>query len=479
MKRKLNIPMIVLTTINFIFIVVLTIFLNNLHVIPLKYMILLWLFLLAAGVGIMFLLKQKKKVCKYIGYGLSAIFILFCIIVIHYAERTNNFLNKAFNNATNTYINTYYVITKNNSEYEDIKDLKGKRIGYYESIPNIEEALKQLRKETPTTNMKYDDFDHTFSALDKDSVVAVVMEKTLYQFIQDYDNSFEQSKYKILYMFDVEIEEEQEEIDSDGDSFSVYIGGTDFTETYTDFNMIVTINKKAHKVMLTSTPRDFYVELDGKDGAKDLLGYAGVWGINTSRKTLENLYGINIDYYIKINTKSLVGLVDTLGGVEFCSDFAYTTTHATILGSYDDKQGTKLRVQEGCHKYNGVEILTIARERKAYADGDRQRQRNCQQIMINIFNKMARPENITNYVNILNAVSDLYTTNIPRDLVTELARMTVSNPSIWSIEQQSVTGRDSRGNVHLSSLIDYVMIPDMDSVAAATAKIKEIENGKE
>ncbi len=479
MRRKLNIPMIVLTVINFIFIIILTIFLNNLHVIPLGYMVLIWFILLAFGVGIMFLLKQKKKVCKYIGYGLSAIFIVFCVIAIHYAERTNNFLNKAFNNATNTYINTYYVVTRSNSEYEDIKDLKGKRIGYYDSIPNIEEALKQLRKKTSTTNMKYDDFDHTFAALDKDSVAAVVIEKTLYQFIMDYDDSFEQNKYNILDMFDVEIEEEQEEIDSNGDSFSVYIGGTDFTETYTDFNMIVTINKKTHRVMLTSTPRDFYIELDGKNGAKDLLGYAGVWGINTSRKSLENLYDINIDYYVKINTKSLVGLVDTLGGIEFCSDFAYTTTHATIMGSYDDSKGTKLRVQQGCHDYSGIEILTIARERKAYADGDRQRQRNCQQIMINIFNKMIRPENITNYVNILNAVSDLYTTNIPRDLVTDLAKITVSNPTAWSIEQQSVTGRDSRNYVHLSNYMDYVMIPDMDSVAAATSKIKEIENGKE
>ena len=247
---------------------------------------------------------------------------------------------------------------------------------------------------------------------------------------------------------------------------------------YNDFNMIVTINKKTHKILLTSTPRDFYVPVYGKGGNKDLLGYAGVWGINTSRKTLEDLYGINIDYYVKINTKSLVGLVDTLGGIQFCSDKSFTTDHAMVMGTYNDKLGKKLYVSKGCKEYSGIQILTIARERRAYPDGDRQRQKNCQQIMISIFNELLRIENLTNYSNILNAVSGLYTTNIPRSLVTEFANDTLDKGIKWTFEQQSVTGSNSRGYVHFSNVQDYVMIPDMNSVSVATEKIKDVESGK-
>ena len=147
------------------------------------------------------------------------------------------------------------------------------------------------------------------------------------------------------------------------------------------------------------------------------------------------------------------------------------------MGTYDDTIGNKLYVSKGCKKYSGIEILTIARERKAYPDGDRQRQKNCQAIMISIFNKMVSPELITNYSNILSAVSNLYTTNIPKELVTELAKNTI-NGAKWSIEQQSVTGRNSSGYVHLSNVIDYVMIPNQDSVNQASLKIKMIEAGK-
>ena len=246
---------------------------------------------------------------------------------------------------------------------------------------------------------------------------------------------------------------------------------------FTLVELILTINKTTNQVLLTSTPRDFYLPISGKNGAKDLLGYAGVWGVHTSRKTLENLYDVDINYYIKINTQSLVSLVDTLGGIEFCSDISFTTTHATVMGTYDDETGDKLYVSKGCKKYNGIQILTIARERKAYADGDRQRQKNCQAIMISIFNKMASPELVTNYSNILNAVSSLYQTNIPKDLVTELARLTIDGAK-WKIEQQSVTGSNSRGYVHFSDVLDYVMIPNNDSVKSASSKIKMIMAGK-
>jgi len=475
-KKKINIPMIVISIINLLFTILTVAFVISLKMVPMKFIVLFVILLLGIDVGAFFLLRAKSKISKIIGYILSGITILICSVGMFYIAKTNNFLDKAFNNGANYYTSSYYILVLGESEYENINDLDGATLGYYVNIPNIEEALDELENDLSFEKKELDDLYDMFDTLNDELVDSVIIDKALYSTVSENTSFYDMSNYRVVYEFDVKIKEEIEEINTDSDSFSIYIGGADFTELYNDFNMIVTINKKTHKILLTSTPRDYYVNIHGK-GGKDLLGYAAVWGINTSRKTLEDLYGINIDYYLKINTQSLVGLVDTLGGVEFCSDISFKTSHALVMGTYDDTKGQKLFVQSGCREYSGIEILTIARERLAFKDGDRQRQKNCQQIMINIFKKMIRPELLTNYTNILNAVSSLYTTNVPRELVSELATETL-NGAQWSFEQQSVTGSDSRGNVHFSSVVDYVMKPNQESLDAAHLNIKKIEEGR-
>ncbi len=472
-RNKFNVPTLVVSAIQVIFLFILIFFIVKLNIIPIKYLLVLVTVFILFNLLSIFLVSRKKVGFKIIGYIISVLLVILDLIGLYYVLETDKFLNGAFGNAEEYYTNTYYLVSLNNDQYNKIEDLIYENIGYYESTPYYEEALNTLKEDYETENILYDSSTSALYALETRKVAAVLMEQSYYNFLKEYDNTFKNANYKVVYTFEVKIKVEVEEIDSDADSFNIYIGGADFTNLYNDFNMIVTVNKKTHKILLTSTPRDFYVNVHGK-GGKDLLGYAGVWGIDTSRKTLEDLYGINIDYYVKINTQSLVGLVDTLGGVEFCSDKGFTSDHALVMGTYDDTKGKKLYVKKGCHIYSGIEILTIARERKAYPDGDRQRQRNCQAIMISIFNKMVSADTIVNYSSILNSVSNLYTTNVSKDLVTEFAKDVINNGSKWTFEQQSVTGRDSRGYVHFSNLQDYVMIPDTNSVAAATSKINEV-----
>lgn len=476
-KRKIDRSTVFLAAIDLIFIILFTYFVSILKIMPVGYIVLIVTLLFMISLISILLLKKKNKGFKVVGYIISFIVILISALGIYYLNKTNKFLDKAFDNAKNSYTSTYYVLTLDNDDYSEITDIKDETLGYYENVPNIDEALKKLKEKVSTDNKKYEQILDVFKDLDKKKISATVIESSLYEALTKESKLIDENKYQILYKFDITIEEETEEIVDDGNTVNIYIGGTDFTQKNNDFNMIVTINKKTHKILLTSIPRDFYVTVNGR-GMKDLLGYAGYFGINTSRKTMEDLFGVNIDYFVKIDTNSLVGLVDTLGGVEFCSDKTFTTTHAMIMGSYDDEKGQKLQVKQGCYTYNGIQILTISRERLAYVDGDRQRQRNCQNIMISIFKKMTRPENIANYSNVLNAVSNLYTTNIPRDLVSELAKDTITNGAGWTFEQQSVTGRDSSAYVHMGTVKDYVMIPNPDSINQATAKMKNIARGK-
>lgn len=467
-RRKMK-KRIFIIIFNVIFTALFLAFIYRLNILPLKYNILLSGILLLVNIGIYYMLRYRNKPLNILAYILSILFLIIYVFGTYYVNKTTSFLQKSFGTEINKYTLTYYVVSKNNIEYKNINN-----IGYYNDLPNLDESLKKLKNNYKNALTSYDELGTNVSDLINDKVEGMLIESNLYDFIKESFDGFNKEDYKIAYEYKLVIKEKIKAKKNNSNSINIYIGGTDFTNIYTDFNMLVTINMDTHKILLTSTPRDFYLEVPGKN-KKDLLSYAGVFGINSSKESIANLYDVDIDYYMKINTNSLVKLVDVLDGLEFCSDTNFTTTHAQIVGSYDDSLGRKLRVKSGCHEYNGVQILTIARERKAFAGGDRQRQKNCQDIIVSLFKKMTNASNVSRYTEILDAVSDLYTTNIPTELVQDFIKDTVDGAK-WTFEQQSVTGTDSRGYVHLGTVEDYVMLPDEESINNAKVKIKKIYN---
>lgn len=466
-----------------IILIILNIFLfkftHDLNVLPVKYYsMMVGAFLLLEVVSIL-LISRKKKVLLIIGYIFTFLLIVLNICGIYYVSVTDHFLNQAFNNDKREYTNTFYVLSLKDSD-DTLDHLTDGSLGYYEDTPNINQAIKELSAKYKVNSVSYEDITDMFHKLGID-IHYVLIEKNLYAYIMDTGNDLNKDNYTIIYEYTLTFEEVVEkEANNDStnielaetNSLNIYIGGTDFTGQLYDFNMIVSINRDTHKVLLTSIPRDYHIPVYGKGGRSDNMGYHGAWGITTSMKSLEQLLGIKIDYYMKVRTNSLVGVVDTLGGIQFCSDKSFYTTHATILDSYDDSKGNKLYVTKGCRNYNGVEILTISRERLAYSGGDRQRQKNCQSILISIFNKATSPSIITNYQSLLNSISDLYTTNIPRDVITGYIRDILDNNTKWTFNTQSLDGYDGSGTVHLTNITDYIMIPSKDSVSSASYNIK-------
>lgn len=459
-------------------------FIHNLNVLTTKYYFLIFgvLFLLEIiSIGLILL---KKKVTMILGYIFILLLIILNVCGIYYVRVTDNFLDKSFSNDKREYTNTFYVASLKESS-NTLDNITDTNVGYYKDTPNIEEAMKELNGKYKVNSVSYEDMSEMFHQLGT-NIEYILIEKNLYTYTFEIDKELNQNDYDIIYEYTLTFEEviepepkeEEPKDDESGakpaetNNINIYIGGTDFTNQLYDFNMIVSINKDTHKVLLTSIPRDYYIPVYGKGGKKDNMGYHGAWGITTSMKSLEQLLNIKMDYYVKVRTSSLVGVVDTLGGITFCSDKSFYTTHATILDSYDDSKGNKLYVQKGCKNYNGVEILTISRERLAYSGGDRQRQKNCQNILISIFNKATSPSIIKNYQSLLNSVSDLYTTSIPRDVITDYIKDILNNNTKWSFNTQSLDGYDSRGYVHLTSYMDYVMMPSKDSVNKASYNIK-------
>lgn len=473
-NRLLKYNYLIITAIMLIVNILLFIFTNKLNVLPIKYYLLIFgIIVVLEIISILFILL-KKKILNVIGYILSIILIIVNICGIYYVRVTDNFLDKSFNNDNREYTTTFYIVSKKDSN-NTLDNIVGKDVGYYKDTPNIEQAITELGYKYKVNTVSYDNISEMFNGISY-----ILIEKNLYDYTFEIDKSLNKLDYDIIYEYtltfqetiDSNTEENDDNYIPETNNINIYIGGTDFTNQLYDFNMIVSINKDTHKVLLTSIPRDYHIPVYGKGGRSDNMGYHGAWGITTSMKSLEQLLNIKIDYYVKVRTSSLVGVVDTLGGIQFCSDKSFYTTHATILDSYDDSKGNKLYVKKGCYNYNGTEILTISRERLAYSGGDRQRQKNCQSILISIFNKATSPSVIKNYQSLLDSISDLYTTSIPRDMITSYIRDILDNNTKWTFNTQSLDGYDSRGYVHLTNYLDYVMMPYQSSINSVSYNIK-------
>ena len=254
------------------------------------------------------------------------------------------------------------------------------------------------------------------------------------------------------------------------EAYNIFLSGHDF-DNFRDFNMIVTVNVTKHQILMTSIPRDYYIEEVGK-GYNNKLSFIKD-GIDVSKASVEKLFDIHIDYYVDVNTNSIVKLVDTIGGIEFCSEHEYWTTHAQVLDTYDDSTGSKLYIKKGCQHLNGIQVLTVSRERLKLPGGDRARQANIQHILMQTFKKMATPENITKFDSVLDAVDGMYETDVPTNAITAIVKDTMQNGNNWKFDNQAVDGSDTHAPVAGGAVNDWVMIPNQDTVNKAKTKINE------
>ena len=469
MKKLFNIKNII----SFISIILMTLMIigvKKLGIVPSKYFIVYSVVSYLINLLFISFIYLKNKVLNVIGYILVTIIIFASIFGIVYLKSTNSFLNKSFNNGSNKSIITYYVVVKSNSKYNKIGDLKGNVITYYRDDNNVNTAINKLKNKVSFDTKVSDSLNNMFLEFTEND--SMLISKSQYELITSIDNSISKDNYRVIYKFNI-TKKMSINNSKNTDSFNIFIGGRDFTNTNMDLNMIITINTKTHKVLFTGMPRDYYMNVHGYD-KKDTLSYMGALGIDTNIKSIEDLFGIKIDYYVSVKTNSLVGLVDAVGGINYCSEDEYITTHAMILDSYDDRKGKKLYVKKGCQHLNGIETLTVARERINHKGGDRKRQANCQAIVVDIFERLVSTNTLTNYNNILDSLSDLYETNISKEVFSNVVKDAIENPGVWKFENQSVNGVDTKDYVHMTDLKDYVTYPDMITVENAVKRIKEV-----
>lgn len=439
----------------------------KLNILPTKYLIPILVTEIVLYLLGLILYNLKKKAVIIIGIIIYIISIIGNIFGYYYLSKTNKYISKNLEYKTYKVTTKYYVLASKNDNIDNIKNIdKEKKIEYYKYSRSINKALKSLgnynfeASDTASKSMEYVNNENGY----------FVIASANYDYLMDSTNLYSRDNYKIIKEF--EVSEKIKRNDEIKDTFNIYINGLDFTGIMRDYNLIATVNLKTKKVILTSIPRDYYIDVPAYN-MKDTLMCLGSLDSEVSKEALEKLFNTKIDYTINLNTNSLVNIVDTLDGIDFCSDYEFTTTHALVTDTYNDSTGKKLHVTKGCKKYNGTEILTIARERMALPGRDRYRQKNCRQILISIAKKIASTSSLKNYDEILKSFDGLYTTDMNDKVVKNLIKKVLEDPDFEIIEQ-SVDGTDSIGVGHLGTQEAWIMTPSMDTVNDASNKINKL-----
>ncbi len=428
-----------------------------------KYGIILFIILTIIILLIIIGIIKGKKICKIISYIFYVIFLLIFIVEIYYLNTTKSFID-SFDKSDKKNFDNYYVVVLKSSKYTKLSDLNSKKIGVCEKLgSNV----------TKKININYSEENYTSCQLLKEAlfqnrVDAMIINDVNEYLLRDTDDDFEK-KIRIIYKISIPKKtknvNKNDNVDVTNTPFTFFISGIDTsgaisTVSRSDVNIVVTVNPKTYEVLLTTIPRDYYVRLHGTTGYKDKLTHAGIYGIDKSVSTVEDLLKINLNYYVRVNFDSVTKLVDELGGISI----------------YSDKALNFCNIKKGYNYLDGKCALRFARERHSYDSGDRHRGENQEEVIKAIINKVSSSSTIlTKYSSILSNLQDSFETDVSSDTIKKLINLQASNMPKWNVKTLNLNGYDSHNYTYSynSGSMLYVMEPDYNTVN----KAKKIING--
>lgn len=425
---------------------------------------------------------SKNVVSKIICIVLTLFICVASCFGGYYISKTQNVLSSITNVAKHAK-NTVSVVVKESSSIKNKSQLNGVSVGSLRlNEQGSKKALKELSSEGIVLNQtEYDSMTALLEAFYNGEVDSIIINESSRSQILDMEaySNFD-SNTRVVYQTSYKVKNNDSATsvsDITSKPFNVLISGSDtrggFDENgRSDVIMIATVNPKTHTILLTSVPRDFYVTTacdagDGcMQGALDKITHTGIHGTNTTKRTVEQLLGIEINYTFKVGFDTVTELVDILGGVD-----VYVEPGYAVHTSY-------LNVNEGINHLNGEQALAFARERYSYTEGDRQRTKNQQQVLMGIVKEATKPSVITNYAAIMDTMANTFSTTMSNEEITDLIKYQLNNNPTWKMEQYMVDGTgDTLMCAELGDAAS-VMVPDQSTVKMAKDKINAVLAGK-
>lgn len=468
-KKTLHMAGKLITLIQLILAVGLIAVIWNSGLLPTKYLVAIIIVLLILF-GVTFGLQYVKNKVYIVGIVLSIILSILQVIGIVYMLKADKLMADV--GGANYKTDNMIVVVKKDNPASNLMDASMYRFGTQTAV---DQENTQIMVDNINTSLgrevkieQYGTVQELANALLEGRVDAAIYNQALDGLITDVIEDYSE-QVRVLYQYGIETELEQETADVE-EPFNVYISGIDVsgpvaTNSRSDVNIIMTVNPNTKKILLTTTPRDYYVQIPDISGEqRDKLTHAGIYGVDASMRTLEQLYGIDISYYARVNFSSLVKIVDTLGGVDVDSDFEF------------DAQG--YHFQKGMNHLDGKQALAFSRERYSFEDGDNQRGKDQEKVLTAILNKAMSPAILSNASALIADVSDSVQTNMTQEEMAKFIKMQLNDGASWTIESQAASGNgDTQACYSSGDQPLYVMWPDEAVVQSISAKMNEILSG--
>lgn len=451
----------------------------NLNTFPIKYLI-PGTIVMAILILLLSWLMVSKRISK-MNRILGRIIILFICILMGvgnvYLYQARAALGKVTVQAGDTEYEIMSVVVKKENKAEKLEDIKTVKFAIPEKIDteHTEQTITEINKELDTTidTETYANTNDQAEALITDEVEAMILNEAYRSLLDEKYPTFQEDT-KVIYTYKIpkKVKELGSAVDVNENPYNVYISGIDTygpigSKSRSDVNMIASVNPKTKQIVLTSIPRDFYVAQTCQGNQKDKLTHTGIFGVDCTIESMQNFTGLTFNYYIRVNFSSLESIVDAIGGINVYNEMAI---YSGVDGTY---------IPGGDVYMNGNLALKFARERHAYADGDRQRGRNQMIVLEAIISKATSPSIISGYSGIMDAVGNSFQTNMTLNEMTSIVKEQLDKGGSWNIVQQSVTGEGGTDWTPANGFNAYVMYPDATSVANALAVIQQVFDGKE
>ncbi len=418
---------------------------------------------------------QKTKKSALVTTVVLVIFSLVSLVGIFGFKQMIDITNRMNQTAAFSEVEMSIVVPKE-SDIKDVNQLTSVQAPTNVDKNNIETLMSALKKDKKV-DVKVDDvasYQEAYDNLKSGKSKAMVLSGSYASLLESVDSNYA-SNLKTIYTYKIKKKNSNSAKQVDSRVFNIYISGIDTygsisTVSRSDVNIIMTVNMNTHKILLTTTPRDAYVKIPGGGADQyDKLTHAGIYGVETSEQTLENLYGIKIDYYARINFTSFLKLIDQLGGVTVHNDQAFTSLH----GKFDFPVGDI--------QMNSEQALGFVRERYSLDGGDNDRGKNQEKVISAIVNKLASLKSVSNFTSIVNNLQDSVQTNMSLDTINALANTQLDSGSKFTVTSQAVTGTGSTGQLTSYAMPNsslYMMKLDDSSVASASQAIKNLMEEK-
>lgn len=411
------------------------------------------------------------------GKTTSAILIVALLVgsVSMYAVKGLVDLSAGVNSTSNYSEYEMSIVVSADSDVKDLKQLTNVLAPSGNDQDNVQALMKNI-SQTQGHELTVDtasSYLAAYKSLTSGEAKAIVLNSVFEDTIRGEDPDYA-SKIKKIYTYKIskKIDTAIGKQDPNAEVFNIYVSGIDTygpisSVSRSDVNIIMTVNRKTKKVLLTTTPRDAYVPIaDGGLNQPDKLTHAGIYGVDASVHTLENLYGIDLNYYVRLNFTSFLRLIDLLGGIDIENDQEFTVgnTHYPI----------------GNISLNSEQALTFVRERYSLNGGDNDRGKNQEKVIAAVIKKLTSTDALKNYNAILSGLQDSVQTDMSLETMMNLINTQLESGGSYNVTSQALTGTGNTGlpSHAMPEANLYMMEIDQNSLAAAKAAIQEVMEGK-